>query len=105
MYKLFIIIGVLTGFGLFTNSILAQETSYFADQVDIKKYEFTFSSVDYEKVKPISAYIGNITAAEKVLFEDDSFKVIVFTSKELEYNIIYGKFEKKEIEMVSFKKQ
>lgn len=68
------------------------------------KYEFSFSSSDFQEVLTMETFITNITKAKDVYFDNVNNKVIVTTDYKLELNIIKGKFAKQDIELLTFVK-
>jgi hypothetical protein len=104
MFKITLISMMMVFVGLISKSSFAQETQFVSAKIEGKRYEFSFSAPDYAKVKTMETYVVNITVAKNIIFDDNALKVVVTTAKELEYNIIHGKFKKQEVELLTFEK-
>lgn len=95
----FIFVGIQNNFGY--GQMNQQITSKFEEN----RYEFTFSQADYANIQSMVTFIENITVSKHLYFDNNTYKVTVVTEKTLDYNIIRGKFEKQDVELLTFEKR
>ncbi len=93
---------------LFTSSCFSifytQVKPSVVSKFETNQYELSFTETDFIKVKQMQQFIEDITVATDILFIDAQYQVIVKTKKVLEKNIIYGKFRKQEVKLLTFVK-
>ncbi len=65
-----------------------------------KVYTLTFSEESYSKTKSETEFIHNITKKGEIQFDDKNYSIIITTHDALDPKIIFGKFTKKEIELL-----